>query len=389
MGNFDFYQPTRVHFGAGRLNDIGSVVSKYGKVCLLVTTSNEEAVLRPLYNRVKGLLKEAGIDCLHFDEVVPNPTIGSIEKAISIVNANNAQVILAVGVGSSIDTAKSIALFYGAGKVDWQDVFGRYTNAFEEYEPLSDPILPVIAVPTTAGTGSEITQAMIISDPSRNEKMCIFHDKVYPREAIIDVELTLTLPGNITASTGFDAFSHAFESYVNDIASPYTKLLGIEAMRLIIHALPKLMNTPDDLSLREDMAKAELFAGISLANAAATIPHPLSEIIGGVVPHISHGQCLATLYPKFIEFISSKKPEKCAVVARLFDENLDGMADAEAAAALPQLVRSFLISIGLNRSLSEQGVTRAELEEMEGNFLFDVLPFAPKDSLIAILRESY
>ena len=389
MENFNFYQPTRVHFGAGRLNDLGAVVRKYGKTCLLVTTSNEEAVLRPLYDRVKGLLREDGTDCLHFDEVVPNPTIGSIEKAISIVNANKAQVVLAVGGGSSIDTAKSAALFYGAGNVDWQDVFGRYTNPFEEYEPLSDPTLPVIAVPTTAGTGSEITQAMIISDPSRNEKMCIFHDKAYPREAIIDVELTVTLPGNLTAMTGFDAFSHAFESYVNDIASPYTKLIGIEAMRLIIHALPRLMDTPDDLSLREDMAKAELFAGVSLANAAATIPHPLSEIIGGVAPRIPHGQCLATLYPKFIEFIHSKKPEKCAVVARLFDKSLDGTADEEAAAALPGLVRSFLGSVGLNRSLSELGVTRAELEEMEGNFLFDVLPFAPKDSLIAILRESF
>ncbi len=389
MAAYDFYQPTRVHFGAGRLNELGAIMKKYGGKCLLITTSNDEAALRPLYDRVKSILKEAGIECLHFDEAVPNPTIGSIEKAIDVVNRECVQSVLAVGGGSSMDTAKSVALFYGAGKIDWQDVFGRYTGAFEEYAPLSNPILPVVTLPTTAGTGSEITQAMIVSDPARNEKMCIFHDKVFPREAIIDVELTATLPKALTAMTGFDAFSHAFESYTNDIASPYTMLIGEKAMRLIIGALPRLMEEPDNLALREDMSQAALFAGISLANAAASIPHPLSEIVGGVAPRIPHGQCLATLYPEFIAYVCEKRPSRCAAVARLFDASLADAADEVAAAALPGLMRAFLESIGLDKTFSELGVTRAELEEMEGNFLFNVLPFAPKETLVSILHNSY
>lgn len=389
MEKFNFYQPTRIHFGAGRLSEIGSVVKKYGDSCLLVTTSNSEKVLRPLYDKVKTILGEQGIKVCHFDEVVPNPTIGCIEKAIEIVNEHKIPVVLAVGGGSSIDTAKSIALFYGAGKVDWQQVFGEYTSPFAEYQQISDPILPVIAVPTTAGTGSELTQAMVISDPDNAEKMCIFHDKVFPRETVIDPEVMRTLPPYMTAVTGFDAFSHAFESYMRESSSPYTRLVGLKAMETIIGALPGLLDNPDDMELREQMALAAMFAGISLGNAAASMPHPLSEIIGGVAPRIPHGQCLATIYPRYIAFEVEKQPDKCADIARLFDPSLGNVDNRQAADSLEKLMVEFLEKIGLDKTLKELGVTSDELEQITDNFLLDVLPFAPKDVLVGVLRESY
>lgn len=389
MEKFKFYQPTRIHFGVGKLNELGTVVKKHGDSCLLVTTSNNEKVLRPLYDRIKTLLGEQGIEVHHFDEVVPNPTIGCIEKAIEIVNEHNIPVVLAVGGGSSIDTAKSVALFYGAGQVDWQQVFGEYTSPFTEYEPISDPILPVIAVPTTAGTGSELTQAMVISDPDNAQKMCIFHDKVFPKETVIDPEVMRTLPPYMTAVTGFDAFSHAFESYMRESSSPYTRLVGLKAMGIIADALPKLLNSPDDIELREKMALAAMFAGISLGNAAASMPHPLSEIIGGVAPRIPHGQCLATIYPRYIAFEIEKQSDKCADIARLFDPSLCTVDNRQAADSLEKLMVEFLEKIGLNKTLRELGVTSDEMEQITDNFLLDVLPFAPKDVLVGVLRESY
>ncbi|HXL04375.1 MAG: iron-containing alcohol dehydrogenase [Firmicutes bacterium] len=389
MERFDFHQPTRIHFGAGRLEEIGTVVKKYGDSCLLVTTSMSEKVLAPLYDRIKMLLSEEGIKVYHFDEVVPNPTIGCIEKGIGIVNEHNIPVVLAVGGGSSIDTAKSIALFYKAGQVDWQRVFGEYTSPFAEYEPISDPILPVIAVPTTAGTGSELTQAMVISDPDNAQKMCIFHDKVFPRETVIDPELMRTLPPYMTAVTGFDAFSHAFESYMRESSSPYTRLVGLKAMEIIIGTLPRLLDSPNDIELREKMALAAMFAGISLGNAAASMPHPLSEIIGGVAPRIPHGQCLATIYPRYITFEAEKQPDKCADIARLFDPSLCNVNNRQAANNLGKLLVEFLEKIGLNKTLKELGVTSDEMEQITDNFLLDVLPFAPKDVLVGVLRESY
>ena len=389
MRSFDFYQPTRIHFGSGRLNDVGRIVGKYGKKCMLVTTTNEEDVLRPLYDRVKGLLADAGVDVVHFDKVVPNPTIGGIEEAIAIIRQEKAEVVLAVGGGSSIDTGKSIALFNGAGRVDWDKVFSTYTDPFAEYEAPSPQVLPLIAVPTTAGTGSEMTQAMVISDPARNRKECIFHDKAFAREAIIDPELMRTLPARMTAITGFDAFTHSFESYLRECASPYTQTIGMKAMSLIVEALPKLVKDTGNLELREKMAQAAMFSGISLGNAAATLPHPISEIVGGVAPRLAHGQCLATLYPRYLRWECGQKAEKCAAVARLFDPALSDKSDKEAADRLPLLMEEFLRSVGLYYSFSQLGLTEDELREAEENPIFDFLPFAPKEVMVRILHDSY
>lgn len=389
MEQFRFYQPTRIHFGAGCLNQVGSIVGKYGKKCMLVTTTNTEDVLRPLYDRVKTLLSEAGIQVVHFDKVVPNPTISGIEEAIALVHQEKVEVVLAVGGGSSIDTAKSITLFNGAGKVDWPKVFSTYTDPFAEYESPSPEVLPLVAVPTTAGTGSELTQAMVISDPEHNDKECIFHDKAFAKEAIIDPELMRTLPPRMTAITGFDAFTHSFESYLRDCASPYTRTIGMKAMSLIVETLPKLVKDTGNMELREKMAQAAMFSGISLGNAAATLPHPISEIVGGVAPRLAHGQCLATLYPQYLRWQCTQTVEKCAAVARLFDPALSDKSDKEAADKLPLLMKEFLQSVGLYYSFSQLGLTEEELKLAEASPIFNFLPFAPKEVMVGILHDSY
>ena len=389
MEQFRFYQPTRIHFGAGCLNQVGSIVGKYGKKCMLVTTTNTEDVLRPLYDRVKALLSEAGIQVVHFDKVVPNPTISGIEEAIALVHQEKVEAVLAVGGGSSIDTAKSITLFNGAGKVDWPKVFSTYTDPFAEYESPSPEVLPLVAVPTTAGTGSELTQAMVISDPEHNDKECIFHDKAFAKEAIIDPELMRTLPPRMTAITGFDAFTHSFESYLRDCASPYTRTIGMKAMSLIIETLPKLVKDTGNMELREKMAQAAMFSGISLGNAAATLPHPISEIVGGVAPRLAHGQCLATLYPQYLRWQCTQAVEKCAAVARLFDPALSDLSDKEAADKLPLLMKEFLQSVGLYYSFSQLGLTEEELKLAEASPIFNFLPFAPKEVMVGILHDSY
>ena len=389
MEHFNFFQPTRIHFGAGVLNQVGRVTAKYGTKCMLVTTSNEEEVLRPLYDRVKACLAEAGVEVLHFDRVVPNPTIGGIGEAIDLVNSQGIQVILAVGGGSSLDTGKAISLFHGAGRVDWKGVFSSYTDPFAEYPAPSPTVLPLVAVPTTAGTGSELTQAMVISDPSCNAKECIFHDKAFPKEAVIDPELTRTLPPRLTAITGFDAVTHSFESYLRDCASPYTKMIGLKSIAIIVDTLPKLVGDTGNMELREKMSLAAMLSGISLGNAAACLPHPMSEVVGGIAPRIPHGQCLATLYPQFLRYQCGQAVEKCADVARIFDPGLSAKSDGEAADALPSLLVNFLKEVGLYQSFRELGMTEAEIAEAEAHPIFNFLPFAPKEVMVKIMRDSY
>ncbi len=387
--DFKFFQPTRIIFGPGKLNSLGETVKSCGNSCLLVTTTSSEEVMKPLYERTLSILNNAGVRCVHFDEVVPNPDISGISKAVELVRKEHLDVIVGLGGGSSLDTAKAIALFWESTDLDWKKIFSEYSSPFEEYGLPGTSVKPVIAVPTTAGTGSEMTQAMIISDHNNNDKECVYHRAVFPKYAIIDPELCRTLPKYQTAVTGFDAFTHAFESYMREHASPYTMSLGTYAMKTIIDVLPKLMDDLSNMDYRQKMSMAACFAGISLANASATIPHPLSEVIGGVAPRIPHGQCLASLYHGYLMFEIYNRTEKCAQIARLFDSNLESAADNEAAEKLPGLMDSFLSSIGLNKSLRELGVSKDELAEMQGNFVFNVLPFAPKETLLNILTEAY
>ena len=155
-----------------------------------------------------------------------------------------------------MDAAKCVSLLAGVEEINWQQLFADYTDAFAEYEPLSaKPALPVIAVPTTAGTGSEVTQAMVISDPASAEKNSIFHDKAFPKEAVIDPEIMATMPAYLTAVTGFDAFSHAFESLMRS-GSTVTTTISLKALELVIEALPPLMKDLQNVALREKVALA-------------------------------------------------------------------------------------------------------------------------------------
>lgn len=388
MEGFTFYQPTRMVFGCGRLEEIGKLVKAYGGKCLLVTTSSSEQVMKPLYDRVKKLLEKEQITCIHFDQVIPNPDIRDINRALEIVRKERIEVVLAVGGGSSIDTGKAAALFAGAGNPDWEQVISTFKSPFAVY-PDPGEILPLIAVPTTAGTGSELTQAMVISDGEKNLKECIFHQGAFPRCAVIDPLLTATMPGYPTAITGFDAFTHAFESYIRECASPYTKMLSFEAMKTIFCVLPRLLKDLSNSSYRESMSRAAAFAGIALSNGAATIPHPLSEAVGGVASFLPHGQCLASLYPAYLKLETGREQEKCAAVARLLVPALSALTDREAAERLSGILEEFIKTIGLNKKFKELGVTKTMLGEIQANPVFQFLPFASEKELRDILKDSY
>ncbi len=388
MNKFMFRIPTEIHFGGGMVDSLGEKVKLFGENCLLVTTPKDEPALSPLYTRVISIMEKSGIAVTHFDEVVPNPTVQSIEKAISIVKEKGITTIVAVGGGSSMDTAKAISVFHGIEKIDWNHMYDNFTSPFEDYESHCEP-MTLITVPTTAGTGSELTQAMIISDETTEDKMCIFHQNAFPTMALVDYELTATMPARLTAMTAFDAFCHAFESYVRKEASPMTRLIGEESMATIIDTLPKLVKNLDNKEYREAMSLAAMYSGISLANAAATVPHPLSEIIGGIAPRIPHGQALACLYPSFIAFQKTKTLKEVATLARMLDKSLSAVSDEEAADKASGLIAEFLNEIGIGQGLTELGITAEEKEKMCNHFLLGVLPFGTKEELTAVMEGAF
>lgn len=382
---FNYYQPTKINFGKGKLKELSTIASKYGKKCLLVTTENV-APLDKLYVRVKEILGNVAIEVIHFDKVLPNPTVEMVTEGFELAKSEKVDFVLSVGGGSSIDTAKIIALTNGLDKIDWDYLFSTYTNPFDEYDNLTDKNLPLIAVSTTSGTGSQVTQAAVIT--SGTEKNTIFHPDNFPNECIVDPELMITLPPKITSSTGFDAFTHAFESYINPKASVMTEIQSLKAIELVVSYLPKTMEDGTNSEYREQLAVADTFGGSSLANAGAAAPHPLSEIIGGVT-NISHGEALAVVYPGFIKSFNDDYTEKFAIVARIFNGELESVSDQDAATALCDEITKFLSKVGLYKKLKDFNITEDQFEQIINNPILGFLPFGSKEKLQEIMRASY
>lgn len=271
-------------------------------------------------------------------------------------------------------------------KIDWDYMFSTYTNPFKIYDKVSEKELPLIAVSTTSGTGSQVTQAAVISRGS--EKNTIFHQNCFSKECIVDPELMLTLPERITASTAFDAFTHAFESYINPNANDFTEIMSEKSMELVINYLPKVMEDKNNIEYRTKLAVADTLGGSSLANAGAAAPHPLSEIIGGVT-HIPHGEALAIVFPKFAEKFYKDNIEKFAKVARILNQELEKVEDDEAAKTLGNEIESFLKRVGLKTKMSEFNVTKEQLEQITSCPVLGFLPFGKKEDLVEILEKSY
>ena len=239
MKDFNYYQPTEIRFGQGRLNEIGEIVAQYGKRCLLVTVPSFPA-LEPVFQKVKDLLKEAGVDVAHFDGVIPNPTTASITAGADMAKQHKADVVLGLGGGSSMDSAKAIAVEASHEGTCWDYLWFRDTQPTEN-------TLPVIAVSTTSGTGSQVTQVAVVTNPAEKCKSAIYNPLVYPKVAVVDPDLMLTVPEHITASTGFDVFTHAFETYIHCNASPYTDMMAVEAVSIVVENLPSLVKDGNDI----------------------------------------------------------------------------------------------------------------------------------------------
>ena len=352
--SFNFFTPTKLIFGPGKLNDLKEIAPNYGQKCLLVSRPKKGS-LKNIYLRIEKLLNSVDIEVFYFDEIVPNPTLEGINKGVAIAAENKVDFILGVGGGSVMDSAKLIALLYESkGVIDWKAAFSNYDHPFSfiKSKPSS---LPFLAVSTTSGTGSQCTQAAVVSDTKNKEKITLFHLDLFPKAAIIDPELMLTVPDRVTAATGFDAFTHAFESYLGGRTSPLTEQLSLQSIKLVIENLPKAIKEPNSIEYRTSLAWADTIAGICLSNGGADIPHPLGEIIGGICQRIPHGETLAMVYPKFLNYKKNIAIDKFETIA-----NYLGL-EKKSEAFVNKVIELLNIT-----SLSES-LEKAEINDLEKN----------------------
>lgn len=344
MNIYTSYHPTKLIVGVGAIDKLTEEVSRMGKNVLLVRTP----VIPPMkliYEKVETAIKASGNNLFCFDEVKPNPTTEIVTQAAEIAIANNVDLIVALGGGSSIDTAKAVAIEVAYKRPCWDFRFGSGLEPGPE-------TLPVIAIPTTSGTGSEVTSVAVVSNEAENYKSIIVSTHILCKVAIIDSQVTITMPRKLTAETGFDAFAHCFEAYINKYATPIASIYALEGMRLVAKSLVKACDDPLSESARADMSLAATLGGMALAETNVTLPHGMGMAIGGFCHSISHGASMAVVYPEILARSTSEGGERYATVARLFRPELKANAEVQ----LPEIIAELLEQIGLNCRMKEYGI---------------------------------
>ena len=278
-----------IYTGKSSLSQINSILDKISANKILVVT-DKGIVKAGIYAKLEAVLKNRQI--VLFDGVESDPSIKLVEQVVKIARSNDIEAVIGIGGGSSIDTAKVAAALVTNNKDMWQYI---------GIELLEKDALPIIAIPTTAGTGSEVTHIAILSDEEEQLKKGIVSTRIIPKFAILDPELTVGLPPHVTAATGMDALVHALESYISINANIYSDTLAMKAISLISENIREAYNNGKNLEARENMLMGSLLAGMAFANAGVAAVHAFAYPLGGMF-HIPHGLANSVMLPTIMEF---------------------------------------------------------------------------------------
>jgi alcohol dehydrogenase class IV len=300
--------PTAVRFGAGRVRELADAVATLGIRRPLLVTDPVLAML-PMIAAARAQLEAAGLPCTVFSDIQPNPVASNIDAGVAVLRKGRHDGVIAFGGGSGIDAGKVIAFMSGQTRPMWdfEDVGDWYTRA--------DPngILPVIAVPTTAGTGAEVGRAGVITDETTHTKKVIFHPRMMPAITICDPELTVGMPRVITVGTGMDAFAHCLEAYCGPFYHPLADGIAVEGLRLVKDNLPRVFRDGTDIEARAQMMSAAAMGATAFQKALGAI-HALSHPVGAI-HNTHHGMTNAVFMPYVLAFNRPAIADKIARVA--------------------------------------------------------------------------
>jgi len=345
LSQFAFHIPTRIEFGPGKSGLIAELVKGLGRKALLVSSKGKS--LSKQLDKCRKNLAAEGIQSVPFYEVVTNPDNKIIDRGCRQAIEEGCDFIIGFGGGSAIDVAKGIAVTAVEDVKIWEIVEGR---------KLTRTPLPIVAVPTTSGTGSEVTQYAVISNPEKRMKEGIGEKEFYPVLAIVDPELTKSMPPELTAAVGLDALSHAIEGYTTRFTNPITDSLAESAIRLIGRSLRPAVFNGLNISARNDMMLGSLLAGIVITHADTSLAHVVGEAVGAVF-NIHHGLAVALTLPAVMEFNCHTDIEKFKKIAEFLGEETAALSDRQAAELAPSAVRELIFDVDAPRGLAALGAS--------------------------------
>lgn len=378
----ELFQPVHTLIGKGSINEIPRYISSIGvKKALIITDEGLCKIGTP--KKITDVLEKNGCIYEVYSKVQPNPTVAIVNDAVSYFKEKGCDYIIAIGGGSPIDVAKAVSILSAnGGKIEDYAGYDRSQRAGS----------PIIAINTTAGTGSEVTRAYVVTDELRKVKMLMVDGNCLAFLAINDPELMVDMPHSLTASTGMDALTHAIEAYVATGSNPYTDSLAIGAIKLVGDALRTAVRVGSDIKARTDMCWAEYMAGYAFSNAGLGIVHAIAHQLGGYY-HTPHGVANAILLPHCMEFNRPYCMERMGHIAMALGTDITGMSADDASKAAVQAVQQLSHDINIPY-LTSTKFNLNDVEILAENALKDAsMPTNPvqptKEQIVEVLVKAY
>ncbi|MDQ0276491.1 alcohol dehydrogenase [Arthrobacter silviterrae] len=374
-------KPT-AYFGRGRVAEVGGIVTALGATHALIVTDPFLATT-DVAAAVRASLEGAGLAVSMFDGVTPNPTTTCVDAGSDLAAASGIDVLVAVGGGSSMDAAKGISL----GAVNSARGAGLdYTNSFEK------PALPIVAVPTTAGTGAEVNAFGVVTDVEAHRKFYVGHDSALPKAAILDPELTLGLPPKATAATGMDALTHAIESYSSIRPNPFSDGIALQVVAMVAEFLPRAVADGSDIEARSQLLLASHIAGVGFSHTGLGLVHAIGHPLGGRF-NIPHGLALCLVIEDVLRFNLRTRLDRTARLAFALGVGNTAASTEENAESAIAAVASLAAQVGMTGRLSDFGVSATDLDTLVADTLADSVinntPVPPTaDEVLTILKKA-
>ena len=371
-----FSSPPRLILGEGALEQLAAELPELGSRVLIVTDPG--IVAAGILDRVLTVLTTASLEVSVFSAVVGNPDVATVDAANQARVDAGADILVAIGGGSSMDVAKSVAILATSG--------GSIAD-YEGVDKFTAQPLPAIAIPTTVGSGSEVTKGAVITNPATHVKMVIVSDLMFVKIAVLDRRIVAGLPGRIAATTGMDALTHAIEAYVSKGANPVTDAINIGAIEIIGQNLVKA--SQGDEEALYNMLVASSMAGIGFHDAGLGAVHALANTIGAHFG-VHHGTANALFLPYVMDFNVSSSPARFARIARALGEDTTGLTDEQAAERSAAAVHRLAADTGVPRKLSEVGVPADAIDRLAADALVQAdLPGNPRETTLEDIKALY
>lgn len=352
MNDFRFKVPQVIEFGVGSLKKLPEILKESkSEHVFLISDHGLESI--GVVKKVQDIIAEGGLKCTTFLDVIPNPTVDVVNDSAKLYKESGAISIIALGGGSPMDVAKATGVLATYG--------GKITD-YEGLYKVPGPIVPIIAIPTTAGTGSEVTASAVITDEERNYKMSVISYEMLPKYAVLDPELIMTAPASVAASCGVDALIHAMEAYVSNFASPFTDAMAEKAMELIGANIRRFVANRKDVDAACAMMTGSTFAGMAFAWAKLGNVHAMSHPVSAYF-HVAHGVANAVLLPTVVEYNALADHGRYEKIYNFIRESKEPAKDFKPQMLVDE-IKKLNADLGIPASLSEVGVTEDKIEAM-------------------------